>query len=106
MNIKMVFGLLCILFFGLFLFFARQSKYKEYHSANINGTIDTFYRYRDYVMLHVNSVEFRIIPISYNSSLRFDDVAKIGDTVIKSTNNDTLHLIDQQGKFLYTVGKW
>lgn len=96
-----------IVVLGLFLFLARIGKYNEYHKANIKGSIDTIYRYRDYVMIFVNKVEYRIIPVSLCNSPPFFDVAKSGDNLFKSANNDTLRL-SRAGEelYYYTVKKY
>lgn len=96
-----------VLAFALFLFLARYGKYNEFHKAAISGNIDTIYRYRDYVMIHVNKIEYRIIPISLSISQSLDGVAKIGDRLSKSANNDTLELIHEGDEIYYfTVKKY
>lgn len=105
-SVKQFLYIVFIIAFASFLFLARGAKYKEFHETNINGQIDTVYRYRDYVMLFVNKEEFRIIPISISRYDRFDDIAKIGDSVFKKANNDTLSLIHKNNRYLYTVQKW
>ncbi len=97
-----------IIFFALFIFFANKVKYNEYHKACINGKIDTIYRYRSCVMITVKDKEFSIVPIadSINNYIQLDAIAKIRDSVFKATNNDTLHLIHQGNRFLYTVERY
>jgi len=104
---KRILYLIFIVVIGLFLFLARIGKYNEFHKANIEGSIDTIYRYRDYVMIYVNKVEYRIIPVSLRNSPPFFDVAKSGDKLFKSANNDTLQLIHAGDKlYYYTVKKY
>lgn len=103
---KKLFILIPIILFGLFLLLARRAKYKEFHNANFNGTIDTIYRYRSYVMFYIDKEEFRIIPIAIGNESQLDKVAKMGDSLFKKGNSDTLHLIHQGNKYLYSVQKW
>ena len=93
--------------FALFLFWSRLSAYYSFRDAKIEGKIDTFYRYRDYVMIYVKGVEFRIIPVSLNGSGRFDDAAKIGDSIFKPTGKDTFTLVHHGDETVYyTVKKF
>lgn len=94
-----------IIAFGLFLFMARISKYHDFHDAKIEGKINTFYRYRDYVMVHVKGVEFRIIPVSLNGIGRFDNTAKVGDSIFKPAGRDTFTLIHHGGETVYYTVK-
>ena len=103
---KKTLGLIFLAVFALFLVVARRGKYKEFYNASFNGTIDTIYRYRSYVMFYVDKEEFRIIPITLKAEPQLDDVAKIGDALFKKANNDTLNLIHQGNKYLYSVQKW
>ncbi len=96
----------CLIVFALFLFFARRAKYQDFRKNAINGTIDTIYRYRDYVMFYVNKNEYRIIPQSVNLVRRFDDIAKRGDTIYKAPGQDTIKLTHHGSRYLYTVQKW
>ncbi|WP_448702940.1 hypothetical protein ACFGVR_11345 [Mucilaginibacter sp. AW1-3] len=95
-----------IVLFGGFLILARRGKYSEFHSDKIDGTIDTIYRYRDYVMFTVNKKEYRIIPQSINSTVWFDHRAYRGDTLRKAADHDTLTLLHSGEQYLYTVQKW
>ncbi|MDB5133739.1 MAG: hypothetical protein JWP37_342 [Mucilaginibacter sp.] len=99
--------LIPIILFGLFLFLARIGKYNDFHQAKISGKIDTIYRCRDYVMIYVNKVEYRIIPIPLNNLPPLDAVAKSGDKLFKSANNDTLRLVHAGDElYYYTVKKY
>jgi hypothetical protein len=103
---KRILFLIFIIAFALFLIIARRGKYEDFYNTNFNGTIDTIYRYRSYVMFYVNKKEFRIIPIALKNEPELDEVAKIGDSLFKKSNSDTLNLIHQGSKYLYTVQKW
>ena len=93
--------------FVLFLIGARLSKYYEFRSAKIDGTIGTIYRYRDYVMIYVNGIEYRIIPVSLNNAPRLDAIARVGDSLYKQAGSDSLRLIHESDEaFEYTVKKW
>jgi hypothetical protein len=95
--------LIPIALFALFIFSARRGKYNEYHKAKISGKIDTVYRYREYFMVTVNGVEYRIIP--YSSHYPF--VARKGDVIYKEANKDTLSLLHEEDElFYYTVKKY
>ncbi len=101
------FNLLFIAIFGLFLFLARQIKYNSFHKANIEGPINRIYRNKDYVMIYINKVEYRIIPVSLYSAPRLDIIAKKGDSVFKRPNSDTLMLKHESDEaFHYIVKKW
>ena len=99
--------LIPIIVFFLFLFLARIGKYNDFHKAEINGKIDTIYRYRDYVMMYVNQTEYRIIPISLISAPQLDIIAKKGDEIHKKADADSFTLIhDGDEAFEYTVRKF
>ncbi|MBS1530430.1 MAG: hypothetical protein JSU01_08995 [Bacteroidetes bacterium] len=107
MNPKGWFSLVFILLFAAFLFFARKAKYDEFHKAEIKGKIDTIYRYRDYVMIYVNNIEYRIIPVPLDhNGVSIYDVGSKGDSLIKSAGRDTF-IVKHQGGLpstsLYTV---
>jgi hypothetical protein len=107
MNPKAWFFLGFLIFFGAFLFFARKGRYDQFHNAAIKGKIDSIYRYRDYVMIFIDSVEYRIIPVAINGAgLRLEEAARKGDSIIKPANNDTLIIKpadDVFARYLYTV---
>ena len=104
---KKILVLIPIVLFGLFLFWARLSKYNEFHTAQIDGPIDTIYRYRDYVMIFVNKTEYRIIPVSLNNAPQLDVVARKGDSLYKRSGSDSLRLMHESDEaFYYTVKKW
>lgn len=106
-KMKRIWIIIPIILFGLFLFLARYSKYKDFHNANIDGRIDTIYRYRDYVMIDIDKVEFRIIPVPLYNEEQLDMIAKIGDTVKKAANSDNFILLHEGDEaFEYTVKKW
>jgi hypothetical protein len=92
--------------FAIFLIVARRNAYSHFREAEINGTIDTIYRYRDYVMININKDEFRIIPKPLNRVAQLDDIALDGDSLFKKSDNDTLNLIHKGDKYLYTVQKY
>ena len=104
---KKLFILIPIIAFALFLFLARIGKYNDFRKAEINGKIDTIYRYRDYVMIYVNKVEYRIIPVSLNNAPQLDNIAKIGDEMHKRAGRDSFTLIHEEDEaFEYTVKKF
>ena len=103
---KRILYLIFIIALALFLIIARRVKYKDFYHTNFNGTVDTIYRYRLYVMFYVDKEEFKIIPIALKSEPELDEVAKVGDSLFKKANSDTLNLIHAGNKYLYTVQKW
>lgn len=98
--------IILLIFFLLFLLFARIAKYKEFHKATISGKIDTVYRYKEYVMLYVNNVEYRIIPQPLRGSPALEIVAEKGDEIYKRPNSDLFTLTGKNGVLLYTVRKY
>lgn len=104
---KKLFLLCCIAAVIIVCVIARITKYKQFHDAEIQGKLESVYRYRDYVMISVNNEEFRIIPISLSTPANFDEVAKIGDTISKRAGSDRFDLIHEEDEvFLYTVRKY
>lgn len=90
---------LCMVLFSL-----RAVKYKEFHDARISGKIDTFYHYRDYVMLRVDGTDYKIMPVPLYDSPEFETTAKIGDLVLKDNDNDGFMLLRNNNEaFEYTV---
>jgi len=94
--------------FFLLINFVKTKKYQDFHAAQINGKLDTLYRYREFITIDVNKQAYTINTISgplsnYN---QFDAIAKPGDAVYKLANNDTLNLVHQGKVYLYTVKKY
>lgn len=99
--------LLFIIALTAFLFWSRISKYNEFHDSKIDGKIDTIYRYRDYVMIYVNNVEYRIIPVCLNGDYPLNRIARKGDYAFKNKGSDTLNLLHEGDEgFQYTVKKF
>ena len=100
--------LIPLIAFALLLFLARIGKYNDFRKAEINGKIDTIYQYRDYVMIYVNKIEYRIIPVPLNNyAPQLDKLGKIGDEIHKRADSDTFTLIrDGDEAFTYTVKKF
>ena len=89
---------------------AERKTIDDLHSAKINGAMDMYYSYGNHTLIIVKDVKYKIIasPVSGNE-FSIDDIARAGDTVSKSANNDTLAITrkgDAIYHFLYTVKKW
>lgn len=75
-------------------------KDKDLHRGQINGRIDKYYCFVDKeynklcTIITVNAIEYKMIvtPVAGNE-FEFRDVARIGDKVFKSANNDTLMIV-------------
>ncbi len=99
--------LLPLVAFIVLMVFSRLAKYTIFYKASINGKIDTIYRNRDDVMLRVNGVDFSIIPVPTDNEPWLDHIGKIGDSVFKRANSDSLFLTQiGTGVFRYTVKKY
>lgn len=101
MKLKPILLLIFFILFGIFLFFSRKAAHNDLNRVSLHGKLDTIYRYKDYVMLFVDSVEFRIIPTAIGSFEKLDDMAQKGDSIFKKQYSDTLILSHQGQKFLY-----
>lgn len=102
---KKIFLIILIITVG-FSFAMRRIKYNEFHAAVIKGTIDTLYQYKFHGTISVNYEAFMVNPVSLNNGNDLYQTAKIGDSLFKSANNDTLKLIHNNKKYLYTVLRW
>ena len=90
---------LCMLLFSL-----RAVKYKEFHDAQIHGKIDSFYHYRDYLIVRVDNIDYKIMPTPLYNSPPFETVAKIGDLILKDDDTDGFMLLRNNNEaFQYTV---
>ncbi len=99
--------LLPLVAFIVFMVFSRIANDTIFYKASINGKIDTIYRNREDVMLRVNGVDFSIIPVPTDNEPWLEHIGKIGDSVFKRANSDSLFLTNTgAGVFRYTVKKY
>jgi hypothetical protein len=103
---KKIFSGVILTLTAIIIIVARRNKYLEFHNNYFQGTIDKIYRYKSYVMIDVDNVEYSIIPYPVVGNANLDDIAKSGDSLYKHTGNDTLELVHQGAKTYYTVAKW
>jgi len=95
--------LFALIGFAALLYSSKVVKYKSFHDARINGRIDSIYRNKDYVLMRVNKVEYKISPVPLYNSPEFVYAAKIGDRILKDDDNDGFMLLqDHDEAFEYT----
>lgn len=78
---------------------------KELNESHIRGIIEYLYSSRDGIKFRIENDPkgYRFYPKSCKQSEKyFYDIAEIGDSVIKPSFSDTLILIKNKKKYLYT----
>ena len=98
--------------------FILKLQNKDLHSVRINGRIDKYHYFLDkhdpnkcYAVINVNKTEYKIIatPVPGNE-FEFLDVTRVGDTVFKYADNDTLIITrtgyDDDAHYPYIVKKY
>lgn len=104
---KKLFVLCCITAIAVVLFIPRLTKYEKFHSAEIYGRLDTIYHNMGYVVISVNNEEYFFTPLTSNTKISFDEIAKIGDTISKRAGSDNFNLTHEEDEaFSYTVRKY
>jgi hypothetical protein len=80
----------------------------ELHSLKINGPIKTwkhiinsYNQKKDYVNIQVNDSEYNINLTPILNEFQFYEIARVGDTILKKAQNDTLYLIRGNVRFPY-----
>lgn len=85
-------------------FSSCKQKTISLHEANIKGKIDLLSEINNYWTIEVNNVKYNFKANSLpGNEFNFKDVARMGDTVIKSHDSDTLYLRRGEIDFGYKV---
>jgi|GEM_PF-3974600 len=106
--ISIFFIIICIT--TLIVIKAERTTRYDLHSAKINGTMDMYYSYRNRTLIIVRDVKYKIIAtLVSDNEFSIDDIARVGDTVSKAADNDTL-VVTRKGDsiyhFRYTIKNW
>lgn len=72
--------------------------------------MDMYYSYRNRTLIIVRDVKYKIIAtLVSDNEFSIDDIARVGDTVSKAADNDTL-VVTRKGDsiyhFRYTIKNW
>jgi len=103
MNIRLILALLFLAIIITFIYLGNKAAHDNYHTSEINGTIERISEYKEYVTISVNGNDFNIKSRAnpLNGGDRFYNIAEISDSIYKPANSDTLKLIHQGNIYLY-----
>ncbi|MGZ2369580.1 hypothetical protein ACXR6G_07320 [Ancylomarina sp. YFZ004] len=110
-NTKIKYIIIALIFVVVYVVITElifKNRRQLFYESNLQGKLIEIYSSRDGIKISINSNDksYRFYPIkSFDTSKSFENVAQIGDSIIKPTKSDTLKLIKKGKVYLYTFRK-
>ena len=85
-----------------------KNRRQLFYESNLQGKLIEIYSSREGIKIRINNVDrnFCFEPkSSFNIHENFENIAQIGDSIIKPTKSDTIKLIKEGEVYLYTFNK-